>query len=125
MRLAVQQVRSEILLMARDADWSRVVLTLRRELRTLVRYNGCGINLLHADGHVVSFSSGHGLSDTLHDPELPRPLALALQTGRPVYRRNREEMVGNNYPLMSDILRVMRQQGVDQATAIRSFGVEL
>ena len=91
-RLAVQRVRSEILLMENDSGWSRIVHALRRELRAFVRYNGCGINLVHADGHVHSYSSGLGLSATLDDPQLPQPLSRALETGRPVYRRNQQQM---------------------------------
>lgn len=36
----------------------------------------------------------------------------------------RAEMQGNNYPLMVDVLRVMREEGLSQDEAIRAFGVE-
>lgn len=36
----------------------------------------------------------------------------------------RAEMQGNNYPLMSDVIRVMREEGLSQDEAIRAFGVE-
>ena len=36
----------------------------------------------------------------------------------------RAQMQGNNYPLMSDVQRVMREEGLSQEDAIRAFGVE-
>lgn len=54
------------------------------------------------------------------ESRIPLTLDLALMT----IRRNREEMAGNHYPLVADVLRVMRENGVDQETAIRAFGVE-
>jgi signal transduction histidine kinase len=92
-RLAVQRVRADILQMERDSDWSRVLKVLRRELRTLVQYHGCGINLVHPEGRVMSYSAGRGMRGRFDDPELPLPLREALTTGEPVYRRNTEEMM--------------------------------
>ena len=89
--LAVQQVRNEILQMQTDADWSRVVHALRRESRVLVNYSACGINLVAVEG-MHSYSSGHGVSDEVRDRELPPPVAEALRTGEPYYRRTPEQM---------------------------------
>lgn len=77
--------------MQSDENWSRVVLVLRRELRSLLDYSACGINLLTSAG-MNSFSSGHGVRDEVRDQELPAPVAEAVRTGQPCYRRTAEQM---------------------------------
>ncbi|MDA0337865.1 MAG: PAS domain-containing protein, partial [bacterium] len=67
--LAVQEVRTEILQMQREEDWSRVVRSLRLKLRAFLDYSACGINLV-TGGRMHSFSSGHGVSDEVRDREL-------------------------------------------------------
>lgn len=100
--LAVQQVRTEILQMQTDEDWSRVVLVLRRELRSLLDYSACGINLLTPAG-MHSFSSGHGVRDEVRGQQLPAPVAEAVRTGQPCYRRTPEQMeaMGDNPKLLA------------------------
>lgn len=51
---------------------------------------------------------------------IPRTVDLAIDN----IRRHRAEMAGNHYPLMADVLRVMREEGVSQDAAIRAFGAE-
>jgi len=51
---------------------------------------------------------------------IPRTAELAVDT----IRRHRAAMQGNHYPLMADVLRVMREEGIGQDDAIRAFGVE-
>ena len=89
--LALGQVRTEILQMQTDEDWSRVVGALRRELRVLVDYGACGINLVAAQS-MHSFSAGPGVRDEVRQRELPLPVAEALRTGQPCYRRTQEQM---------------------------------
>ena len=89
--LTVQEVRTEILQMQTEEDWSRVVRLLRLKLRAFIDYSACGINLV-AGGVMHSFSSGHGVSDEVKDRELPQPVAEALRTGEPCYRRTPEQM---------------------------------
>ena len=54
--------------------------------------------------------------------ESPIPQAIALATDNIL--RHRAEMAGNHYPLMSDVLAVMRAEGLSQDEAARAFGVE-
>ncbi len=54
------------------------------------------------------------------DTRVPRTVELAMDN----IRRHRAEMRGNNYPLMSDVLHVMREEGLNQDEAVRIFGVE-
>lgn len=51
---------------------------------------------------------------------IPRTVDLAIDN----IRRHRAAMVGNAYPLMGDVLRVMREEGLSQDDAVRAFGVE-
>ena len=44
--LAVQEVRTEILQMQTENDWSRVVRLLRLKIRAFIDYSACGINLV-------------------------------------------------------------------------------
>jgi signal transduction histidine kinase/CheY-like chemotaxis protein/GAF domain-containing protein len=90
-RLAVEQVRNEILQMHTDRDWGHVIQVLGRELAGLVDYHACGINLVVDDG-VQSWGAGPGVRDEKRAPRLPAPLEWALETGRPHYRRTAEEM---------------------------------
>ena len=89
--LAVQEVRTEILQMQSENDWSRVVRLLRLKLRAFIDYSACGINLVSGTS-MHSFSSGHGVSDEIKARELPGPVAETLRSGEPCYRRTPEEM---------------------------------
>jgi transcriptional regulator with XRE-family HTH domain len=51
---------------------------------------------------------------------IPPAVLLALLT----IRRHRATMQGQNYPLMADVAHVMAEEGIDQDTAIRCFGVD-
>lgn len=54
--------------------------------------------------------------------EAPVPTAVPLALLW--IRHTRASMQGSQYPLMADIQRLMLDENIDQATAIRSFGVE-
>ncbi len=51
---------------------------------------------------------------------IPHTVDLAIDN----IRRHRAAMAGNAYPLMADVVRVMREEGLPQDDAIRAFGVE-
>ncbi len=93
MEVALQRVRSEALQMEGEADWEKVVLCFGREMRGLVDYDQCSINLIDLRKKTfVSYGLDEERSVYSSFDELPISLERALETGAPIYRRNREEI---------------------------------
>jgi signal transduction histidine kinase len=91
--VALQRVRNEILSMQGEEDWKGVVRVFKEELRGLVKYARCGINLLElrTGSRITHTEEGEAISYPVGTP-LPLALRQALETGQPVYRRNRAEL---------------------------------
>ncbi|MDP6698022.1 MAG: response regulator [Candidatus Latescibacteria bacterium] len=92
--LAVQQVRNAVLQMQREKGWGEVLAVLNAQLAALVDYYLCGIQLIdelkntyQAQDVTPPVAGKLTLNETL-----PRALKKAVETGRPVYRRNRTEI---------------------------------
>ncbi|MBI2503031.1 MAG: PAS domain S-box protein [Candidatus Latescibacteria bacterium] len=91
--LAVQRVREQILQMRGVEDWRKVVVVFEHELREVIEFKDCGINLLDRQRH--SYLDYETDAETIIEKKydaLPRALTQALDTGKPVYRRNRAEI---------------------------------
>jgi signal transduction histidine kinase len=88
--LAVRQVRNATMQMQRVEDWRKVVAVVHRELKALIEFKDCGINLLDRQRQIyVDYETAAEEVIEKSYQAIPRSLAQALETGRPVYRRNR------------------------------------
>lgn len=107
--LALQRLHNQILLMEKEADWEGVVLCFGKELRPLVEYYQCSINLVDLEKKTCQ---NYGLS-AAGEPELgvldqlPLSLERALQTGVPAYRRNPAEMAAQGDQLPPEVRSVV------------------
>jgi signal transduction histidine kinase len=91
--LGLQRVRNAVLQMQSEEDWPTVALTLDAEMRALIDYNGCGINVVDREhgryaAHIVD--PGRVYQGAVES--MPLSLVQTMEGGRPVYRRNRAEM---------------------------------
>lgn len=86
--------REEALGMKRAEDWERVVVCFWMELKKLVEFGQCSIDLVDLQRErFFLYQVGEGevvQKDWFH--VLPLSLKQAMETGEPVYRRNRKEM---------------------------------
>ena len=108
--LALQRVRNEILQMESEADWLGLLDCFHRELSGLMRYTGCGINLIDREnGTFLSYhiAPGHPRKGEEID-HLPLSLQRAMRTQAPVYRRNRAQILA-----CGDRLELERNSVVD------------
>ncbi|MFA6108991.1 MAG: response regulator, partial [Candidatus Latescibacterota bacterium] len=91
--LALQQVRNQVLQMRDEADWEKVVAAFEVNLRNLVDFNACSINLVDetSDTVILYYSLPQKLASRMTTQVAPA-LRLALETGQPVYRRSLAEV---------------------------------
>lgn len=92
--LALQRVRNEVLQMDTEESWDRVILSFHEELKQLVEFNACSINLvdLRANqmrAHAVNPEKG-GLVRNFREP-VPPALVKAMESGQYQYRRTRKD----------------------------------
>jgi len=96
LHLALEKVRNAVLKMDREGDWLEVVGVVHYELRMLIVYDGCGVNMVdRATGNFYTYSfvdSSVCRSSTI-EPIAPI-LLCAMETGETVYRRNLDEVKG-------------------------------
>ena len=91
--LALQRVRNEILLMETEEDWGNVVLRLERELRSLIDFEDCGINVLDEKNDVqIDYYMKLDELQCEKVMGIPSVLRRVQEAGEPLYRRNREEI---------------------------------
>lgn len=92
--LALQQVRNEVLQMQSEDDWSKIAVSLARELKALIRYEGLGINIVNLQQRTffawIVEPTGVSRGETVGF--LPSSLEQTMRTQTPFYRRNRAEM---------------------------------
>ena len=92
--LGLQRVRNQVLRMRFGDDWEEVVRCVHRELGELMAFDGLGINIVDRKGeNFYSYEvtpDGLLAGDTIEF--LPLALQHAVDEGKTVYRRNREEM---------------------------------
>jgi len=96
LNLALQRVRNETLRMDQVADWNRVSIAFQEELRGLVDYCRCSIQLIDlVRGQFVCYGSMHldpeGKPST-PSLELRAGLRWVVENGAPLYRRTRAEI---------------------------------
>jgi PAS domain S-box-containing protein len=89
--LALQRLRNLVLQMQADGDWQGLVDALRRELRALVPFDTCQVNLLDpaATGQRDVVTIAHNAYHADYGSQWRPALRLAIETGQPVYRPNR------------------------------------
>ena len=94
--MALQRVRNEILQMQGEEDWQGIVVSFYRELKEVLSFKDCGINLLdrqrgtYLDNEINA--AGELITKKYEPDSLPRALIQALDTDQPVYRRSRAEI---------------------------------
>ena len=91
--LALERVRNEILQMQQEEDWGTVASCLHRELRLLIGFHECSINIAEEQDQ---FFNSYGIaSDGTPDLQIV-PMVSAIQqvlrSGAPVYRSNRAQI---------------------------------
>ena len=94
--LALQRLRNETLRMLGEEDWGRMVETFDRELRQVVEFYQCSVNLVdpqqgEAHDHSLSGKGPFGGIKEGLDPVFKK----ALETGAPVYRPRRADPLFN------------------------------
>jgi PAS domain S-box-containing protein len=91
--LALQRVRNEILLMEEEEDWGNVVQRLERELRSLIDFEDCGINVLDEKNDVqIDYYMKLDELQCEKVMGIPSVLRRVQEMGEPLYRRNRREI---------------------------------
>ena len=106
--IARQRIRSEILQMQSEQDWEKVVLAFHEELKKLVRFNACSINLIDLEeSKLIAYAVGpqRGVHQNIRDV-IPPALKKALATGQCVYRSTRADplFVGNLPPEIHSVV---------------------
>lgn len=90
---ALQRVRNEILLMEEEGDWGKVVQMLERELRSLIEFEDCGINVLDTKNDVqIDYYMKHEELQRDRVVGIPSVLRRMQEMGKPLYRKNRTEI---------------------------------
>jgi signal transduction histidine kinase/PAS domain-containing protein len=91
--LALQRVRNEILLMEEEDDWGKVVQRLERELRNLIDFEDCGINVLD-EKNDVQIDYYMKLEELQREKVMgiPSVLQRVQEENKPLYRKNRAEI---------------------------------
>jgi PAS domain S-box-containing protein len=91
--LALERLAAEVLRMTTEEDWSKVVEVFEQSARSVLRFDGCGVNLVDMDrdcSRCYGLAPVIGFYCNLHAGIQPA-LRLALETGRPVCRNNRRD----------------------------------
>ncbi|MEW6750399.1 MAG: PAS domain-containing protein [Candidatus Latescibacterota bacterium] len=88
-QLALHRLRDEVLRMQSAEEWTRVAGLVGRELRGLIAFGDCGVNLIDRPqrsvvAYIVDAQGMHRRGAFTAAPAQEQ----AMDTGRPVYRRN-------------------------------------
>jgi signal transduction histidine kinase len=90
--LAVRQVRDVVLRMEGPADWESVVLVFYNELKHLLRFDDCSLNLADLEaGTMRLYIVGESYEVSQRQASLHPAIRMVLETGRPVYRPRRSD----------------------------------
>lgn len=103
--LALQRLRNRVLEMAVPDDWRSLAVSLRHELAAMMPVLWCGINFIEPErpGFRALFIAPDGsLQEAAYD-DAPGSLRRAMETGTPVYRRNRAEMDAMGESLTTEV----------------------
>ena len=94
--LALQQLRNETLRMQREEDWEKVVRVFDRELRQVIEFHQCSVNLVDLERDEANDYSlrGKGPFGEIKG-DLDPVFKQALETGERVYRPRRADTLFN------------------------------
>ena len=111
LNLALQRVRNEVLLMEGEADWHKVVDRFYQELRTLVEFHMCSIQFASLEKGIFSaFNSKMSAAEFQHQDSstiLTPSLRQVMESGQPLYRRNRREIEQFRDTIAADVKSVV------------------
>jgi len=111
LNLALQRVRNEALLMEGESDWYKVVGRCYHELRTLVAFHMCSIQFVDLQaGLFRAYNSNMAAAEFQREgPYAPLALSLrqVVESGRPLYRRNRQEIKQFKDSIAEDVKSVV------------------
>jgi len=91
--LALQRLRNEVLQMESKENWDHVVLCFYEELKKVVDFNACSINLVDLQKNEMrahALSPEKGLVQNFRKPVPPGVLS-AIESGQVVYRASRRD----------------------------------
>ncbi|MCC7263200.1 MAG: PAS domain S-box protein, partial [Candidatus Latescibacteria bacterium] len=90
--LALQQVRNHVLQMEDERDWENVVLVFYNELKHLLEFEDCSLNLVDLQGgSMCLYIVDQGYEVVHRSAKVPLAVRKALETGKPVYRPSRSD----------------------------------
>jgi signal transduction histidine kinase len=92
--LALQRLRNEVLQMESEESWDHVVLCFYEELKKLVDFNACSINLVDLEKDEMrahALNPEKGLVQNFRKP-IPPGVVRAIESGQVVYRPNRGDV---------------------------------
>ena len=100
--LSLQTVRNAILSMESARNWVGVLNALYRELGRLVNFHECSISLLEDDDIVHGYYWEAGQSYYEYRIPTPDPIARAIESAEPIYRRDVQELKKSGEERMVD-----------------------
>lgn len=92
--LALQRLRNEILLMEGETGWEKIIVAANGELRSLVEFYACSIQLidLDRDSFVVCGVKPPATFYEHKIDSIPPHLRIIIETNTTLYRHNKEEI---------------------------------
>ena len=92
--MALQRLRNEVLQMQDQEGWEKVLTAFENELRVLLDFYGCSINIADQQRESCSiyYTTSQGL-EQLTGMAVPPSLLQAMETGERVYRASRAQMI--------------------------------
>ena len=107
--LALQRLRNEILAMEGEEGWEKIIVAANEELRSLIDFYACGIQLADLD-HDSFVAYGVEPSETLYkyeDEHLPTHLREVIETGSTLYRRTRKDIEATDQQINAMICSIV------------------
>ena len=126
--MGLQQVRIEILHMENEEDWFKVGLCFQRELKKVMRFNKSAIILVDLiAGQYTAYNTHEGKMLAQVFDEVPLSLRQVIETGMPLYRKNRQEIVAHLdrvEPAVMSVVDVPFQGGTIAINALEEYAFE-
>ena len=126
--MGLQQVRIEILHMENEQDWLKIAHCVQRELREVLRFNESAIILVDpAAGQYTSYHIHKEKMRAQVFDAIPASLQQVIETGAPLYRKNRREIVAHDDRVDPEIMSVVDvpfQGGTVAINALEEYAFE-
>lgn len=125
--LALEKLRNAVLKMDCEGDWIKVIEVAHYELRMLVLYDRCSVNMIdrEADIYFSYFFKDSIVQRCEGVGPIPPVLVHAMETGETVYRRNGDEIrAWRIHPERIDIQAVVDAPFLGGTLAISSYAEE-